>query len=128
LYEYETSGRGSDLGLKVNYHPDRILEAAGPYENYYQLEKAESVWEYSGLDFERKSPPEKIEIKKFNSEENGAKYFFIKRLNRNYFYKYIVNNSLGYEITSIKDFEKKLNLLELLKSFIALIRKNHNHY
>ncbi len=57
-----------------------IREETHPSDNYYQLIEVDGEWEHSLKVNERTNQPEKREIKRFETETEGAKYFLLNRL------------------------------------------------
>lgn len=58
----------------------------GPHENYYKFQKkTEDTWVYGIFMVEKQNKPHLEVIKEFNTESEGVKYYFLKRLASYYF-------------------------------------------
>ncbi|MDG5472083.1 hypothetical protein P6709_09995 [Jeotgalibacillus sp. ET6] len=79
----------SQEGISTILKPNVLQEEPRPYESYYQLKKSEEKWLYGLFMVERQNNPYLKVRKEFNTEEEGAKYFFIDRLSSHYFLKNI---------------------------------------
>lgn len=112
------------VGVKVSYNNNIIKEDVPPYTNYYQLEKKDS-WEYGLFICELENQPYVKNIYNFDSEDEGAKYFFLDRLSSYYF-----TNRIQPFIAQYKEFNiggtnfsedkliKALNMLSIPSSYV----------
>ena len=75
------------MGVDVEIIQDRIKENVNDYENYKQIQRISGTWEYSQIDIERKSPPEKLDLKTFNEGTRAYRYFFLNLLKSHAFKK-----------------------------------------
>ena len=75
----------NNLGIVTTCNDDFLKEIKPPYENYYKLEKSNNTWLFGLFMVEKQNNPYLKEIKKFDSETEGAKYFLLNRLSAYYF-------------------------------------------
>lgn len=94
------------MNFEVIDNQEIIKENVFDYENYKQIQKINGTWEYSKIDFERKSPPEKIDIKTFNDSTRAYRYFFLNLLKSHAFDKGFIKDNSVYSISSLIDLEQ----------------------
>ena len=58
-----------ELGIKISLIDGVIKEEKETYENYSQVEKNDTSWVDSEINFERKSSPEKENVKVFQMKK-----------------------------------------------------------
>ncbi|MFK3961942.1 hypothetical protein [Pseudalkalibacillus hwajinpoensis] len=75
------------LGVLTTCENNVLQEIKQPYENYYKLEEDNNTWLYGLFMVENQNNPYLKEIKKFDSETDGAKHFLLSRLSSYYFSK-----------------------------------------
>lgn len=105
----------TSVGLSVQYEKNFLKEKPPLSDNYYQLIKKDACWEYSGVDYDMDSRPRIVEHKEFATEEEGTKYFVLKRLQSFYFDKYCTISPVIHEVTSFDDFEENMKKLGIEK-------------
>ncbi|MGD7044802.1 hypothetical protein [Jeotgalibacillus proteolyticus] len=76
-------------GKSMIYKNNSLQEEVSPYDNYYQLKEDEHKWVYGFWMVERQNNPYFKKRKEFDTEEEGAKYFFLQTLSTHYFSKYL---------------------------------------
>ncbi|WP_113929485.1 hypothetical protein [Bacillus sp. P14.5] len=109
----------SDLGINLLFGQDFIREQTGYYENYNQLESDEDHWYYSEIDFEARPAPEKKDIKRFDSQEEAIKYFFLKSLKKFYFNEIHFPNNPIRDMKSIEETKKFFNYLGIKQEWYS---------
>lgn len=66
------------VGIATSVDQDSIKEVVPYYDNFYQLKKINQAWEYSLVIKEQTNQPSQLEVKVFQDEAEGIKYFFLK--------------------------------------------------
>lgn len=118
------------MGFEVNDDQEIIKETVDDYENYKQIQLINGVWEYSEIDFERKSPPEKVNIINFNHNKQAYRYFFLNLLKSSAFNKAFIKDNPVYNISSIKELEHlfiQMNLPRMYYNFSNQINSDEIH-
>ncbi|GAF10937.1 hypothetical protein JCM19046_4887 [Bacillus sp. JCM 19046] len=72
------------VGIATSVDQDSIKEVVPYYDNFYQLKKINQAWEYSLVIKEQTNQPSQLEVKVFQDEAEGIRYFFLNRLSRWY--------------------------------------------
>ncbi|MED2970972.1 hypothetical protein P4361_01615 [Fictibacillus sp. B-59209] len=109
-----------ELNIKIKINPDNILQIKGDYEAYSQIENINGIWEYSVINFERRTPPKKTNVKVFSDEESAITHFFINVLKEAYFYEVFPPNNPAHDVKStqeLKDLFDDIGIKERLYSF-----------
>lgn len=73
------------LGKSTTLEDSCIKENVAPYENFHKLEKDKDKWVYGLFMVERQNNPYLQITKKFDTEVEGAKHFFLDSLSSFYF-------------------------------------------
>lgn len=73
------------VGESTTIENTSLKQLTGPYENYYKLEGNGGKWLYGLYVVEKQNNPYFDVIKEFDTEEEGAKYYFLDRLSSQYF-------------------------------------------
>ncbi|MDG5472084.1 hypothetical protein P6709_10000 [Jeotgalibacillus sp. ET6] len=76
-------------GIPIINNNNCIQEEVLPHSNYSQLKLNKDKWLYGVWMIERENNPYLDVEEEFNSEDEGAKYFFIDLLSSHYFSKYV---------------------------------------
>ncbi|RIW30386.1 hypothetical protein D3H55_16745 [Bacillus salacetis] len=113
----------SDLGIKLIVGETFIKEQAGYYENYNQLEADDNQWYYSEMDFEARPVPEKKDRKKFDSQEDSIKYFFLMTLKEFHFNKIHFPNNPIRKIKSLDEIKKFFDYLGINQECYSFDKK-----
>ena len=101
------------MKFEVDINQELIKENVYDYENYIQIQKINGTWEYSKVDFERKSPPEKVDLKTFNDRTTAYRYFFLNLLKSHAFDKAFMKDNSVYHISSLIQLEQLFAELDL---------------
>ncbi|MFF2088877.1 hypothetical protein [Paenibacillus sp. NPDC058174] len=96
-----------------------IKEKTSDYENFYQLIRSNGVWEFSEMNFERKSTPEKEDAMIFSDESKAINYFFIKVYKKLVFTTVFSANNPVYEISDIDALQQLFNHLGITSEYYS---------
>jgi hypothetical protein len=87
----------NSIGKSTTFHDGCIKEDVPHSENYYMLEKGSRKWEYGLLIREKENNQYMKKIKEFDTEAEGAKYFFLERLSSYYYSKKVRSFMIDHE-------------------------------
>ena len=115
------------LGLRTLCKDNVLQELKSPYENYYKLKGCNNTWQYGLFMVENQSYPFLKEIKKFNTEAEGAKYFVFHRLSSYYFSErvrpFIMSHpelDIGGPLFDIKKLNKAMSVIGIPSSIVSI--------
>lgn len=97
----------TDEGINIICSEDGIRKETVQEEGYIELRR-EDVWVLNKVQCERRSIPEYHCLGKFNTEEQGAKFFVLNQLNSIYLYKYIA------PVKDSKEFFSRINNMDII--------------
>ncbi len=119
MNEYQFIAASNVLGLRIDITKGDFKEVRQPYENYLQLVKKGTSWEYSEVNFERKPSPEKENIVDFNAEEKALQFFFINLLKKFYFNEIFPSNNQVHQIQDLNELKQFLYSLGVTDDYFS---------
>jgi len=112
---------GKSMLLKSN----ELQEEVSAFSNYYHLKLNEHKWLYGVWMVERQNNPYIKVEKEFESEEEAAKYLFLKLLSSHYFSKYVgefmkrhPELAIGEDSFDERGLRQSMSLLKIPSSFL----------